>query len=77
MKQILQQLREDLQTFSKMNQTLFEGWEDGRAKHFKQGCVDVIERQLKQFISSAEDHIYQINMWKERMEHEVEQSKRR
>ena len=77
MERQLQQIEEDMRSLAKMNKTLFDSWQDDLAKHFEQGCLGEMERQWKQFVSSVEPFIRQINKMKQDMERLQEQCKRR
>ena len=52
---------------SKMNQMLFETWQDDLAVHFSKDCLEKMERQWKQYKEFVQPLIRQINKYEKEM----------
>ena len=76
-KKDLQMLQEDMQTLGKMNQVLFNSWQDQMAQTFSSGCVGDMARKWKDYVQALEPLVRQLCDIDKRMEKLREQSKGR
>ena len=60
-KKDLQMLQEDMQTLGKMNQVLFNSWQDQMAQTFSSGCVGDMARKWNRWCVNS---VISINAWR-------------
>lgn len=77
LKRDLQMMQEDMQTLGKMNQVLFNSWQDQMAQKFSNGCVGEMIKKWKEYVQAMEPLIRQLSDIEKRMGTLKEQSKRR
>jgi hypothetical protein len=77
LKRDLQMMQEDMQTLGKMNQVLFNSWQDQMSQNFEKGCVGEMIRKWKEYVQAVEPLVRQLSDIEKRMEALREQSKRR
>ena len=77
LKRDLQMMQEDMQTLGKMNQVLFNSWQDQMAQKFSNGCIGEMMRKWREYIQYVEPLVRQLCDIEKRMETLKEQSKRR
>ena len=80
MKQIkgtLQMMQEDMQTLGKMNQVLFNSWQDQMSEKFANECVGEMTRKWKECVQTMESLISQLCDAEKDIENLHERSRRR
>lgn len=72
-KGIIDQMKDDLATFGKLNQILLDNWEDDSAKVFQSQMIDKMNQTCMKFGQMAEDKLTRLEKIAEQLEKYAEQ----
>ena len=77
MERTLQEIEEDIRKLEKMNQLLFDAWQDKMSEHFKQKCLGDMAQKWKDYIQNVEPLVRQLNKYEQDIKNLSEQIKQR
>lgn len=75
MERTLQEMEEDIRKLEKMNQLLFDSWQDKMSEHFEKGCVGVMMQKWKDYKRNIEPLIQRLNKYEQDINNLSEQIK--
>ena len=71
--QVIDQMKDDLATFGKLNQILLDNWEDDSAKVFQSQVIDKMNKTCQTYSQKAEEKLERLEKIAKQLENYAEQ----